>query len=225
MSYSNKTMTFDLRAHVDRAFSNAEQGISKVTPDILEMDGMSGLKTRHFYNNLLDREDARYLEIGTWKGSSVCSAMCGNQAHVVAIDNWSQFGGPKQEFIQNFKRHRGKNYAIFIERDCYQVDVESLPSFNIYMYDGEHSKENHGRALTHFYDCLDERFLFIVDDWNWQHVREGTRESFRALDLTVEYEREIRTSFDNSHPPTGSPEQRAWHNGIYVAILRKRTAA
>lgn len=32
------------------------------------MDGMSGIKTRHFYNNLLNYYDARYLEIGTWKG-------------------------------------------------------------------------------------------------------------------------------------------------------------
>ena len=29
------------------------------------MDGMTGKKTRHFYNNLLNTEDARYLEIGT----------------------------------------------------------------------------------------------------------------------------------------------------------------
>ena len=89
----------DLQSHVEIAFENAEKGISKITEEIIEMEGMSGIKTRHFYNNLLNRADARYLEIGTWKGSSVCSAMCGNQAKVVCIDNWSQFGGPKGEFI------------------------------------------------------------------------------------------------------------------------------
>jgi hypothetical protein len=73
----------ELRAHVEGAFEKAERGESKITPEIIEMEGMSGIKTRHFYNNLLNRTDARYLEIGTWKGSSVCSAMCGNQAKVV----------------------------------------------------------------------------------------------------------------------------------------------
>ena len=93
----------ELRAHVERAFENAEKGESKITQEIIDMEGMSGIKTRHFYNNLLNRDDARYLEIGTWKGSSICSAMCGNKAKAVCIDNWSQFGGPKTEFIQDRK--------------------------------------------------------------------------------------------------------------------------
>jgi hypothetical protein len=76
---------------IETAFKNAENNISKNTNDIINMEGMSGTKTRHFYNNLLNTEDSRYLEIGTWKSSSVCSAMCGNKAKVVCIDNWSEF--------------------------------------------------------------------------------------------------------------------------------------
>jgi hypothetical protein len=83
---------------IDTAFKNAENDISKLTDDILSMEGMTGKKTRHFYNNLLNTEDARYLEIGCWKGSSVCSAMYGNKAKIVCIDNWSEFEGPKTEF-------------------------------------------------------------------------------------------------------------------------------
>ena len=128
----------ELINHVDLAFENAEKMTSKITPDILNIDGMSGVKTRHFYNNLLNMEDARYLEIGTWKGSSVCSAMCGNKAKVVCIDNWSEFGGPKSEFLINYNAFKGTNDAMFIEKDCFQVDVSTLPMFNIYLYDGNH---------------------------------------------------------------------------------------
>ena len=39
---------------VETAFKNAENNISKITNDIISMEGMSGTKTRHFYNNLLD---------------------------------------------------------------------------------------------------------------------------------------------------------------------------
>ena len=91
---------------IDTAFENAENNISKINDEIIKIHGMSGTKTRHFYNNLLNTEDARYLEIGTWKGSSVCSAICGNKAKVVCIDNWSEFGGPKEEFIQNFNNFK-----------------------------------------------------------------------------------------------------------------------
>ncbi len=211
----------ELKQHVDLAFENAEKGNSKITDEILNMEGMSGIKTRHFYNNLLNKDDARYLEIGTWKGSSVCSAMCGNKANVVCIDNWSQFGGPKNEFLINFANYKGENEARFIEQDCYKVDISQLPKFNIYMYDGNHSKDSHYKALVHYYTCLDDIFIFVVDDWNWKDVRDGTYQSFKQLNLSIMYEKEIKTTNDNTHPPIGSEKQKQWHNGIYVAILNK----
>ena len=205
---------------IETSFQNAENNISKITNDIIYMDGMSGTKTRHFYNNLLNSDDARYLEIGTWKGSSVCSAMCNNQAKVICIDNWSEFGGPKSEFLVNFEKFKGKNDATFIENDCYKVDVSVLPKFNIYMYDGNHSNDSHYMALLHYYDCLDDVFIFIVDDWNWDSVRDGTNKSIQQLQLKILYEKEIRLTWDNSH--TNQPLAKdTWWNGLYVAILQK----
>lgn len=213
----------ELKQHVETAFENAEKGISKITVGILNMNGMSGKKTRHFYNNLLNKDDARYLEIGTWKGSSVCSAMCGNKAKVVCIDNWSEFGGPKHEFLTNFNTYKGENEARFIEQDCYTVDISQLPTFNIYMYDGNHTKDSHYKALVHYYDCLDDMFVFIVDDWNWKDVRDGTYDSFKQLHLSVLYEREIRLTNNDTHTPQPLARE-TWHNGIYVAILKKSQA-
>jgi hypothetical protein len=206
---------------IETAFQNAEKGISNITPHIINMDGMSGTKTRHFYNNLLHTEDARYLEIGTWKGSSVCSAMYNNNAKVVCIDNWSEFGGPKEEFLSNFEKCKGNNDARFIESDCFKVDVAQLPKFNIYMYDGNHTNESHYRALLHYYNCLDDIFIFIVDDWNWKDVRDGTYDSIKKLELKVVYEKEIRLTWDNSHTPIEEAKS-TWWNGIYVAILQKK---
>ena len=208
------------KALIETSFQNAENGISKITTDIITMDGMSGTKTRHFYNNLLNTEDARYLEIGTWKGSSVCSAMMGNKANVVCIDNWSEFGGPKSEFLVNFEKFKGENSAKFIENDCYKVNVSTLPKFNMYMYDGNHTNESHYRALSHYYNCLDDIFIFIVDDWNWRDVRNGTISSIKKLNLKKLYEKEIRLTWDNSTTP--EPQlSKNWWNGIYVAILQK----
>jgi hypothetical protein len=207
--------------HIELSFQNAENNISKITQDIINMEGMTGINTRHFYNNLLNMPDARYIEIGTWKGSSVCSAMCGNKAEVVCIDNWSEFGGPKYEFLYNFEKFKGENNAKFIENDCFNVDISSLSKFNIYMYDGNHTNESHYNALLHFYNCLDDIFIFIVDDWNWKDVRDGTLRSIAKLNLKNLYSKEIRTTNDDTHPAWGSPEQQRWHNGIYVSILQK----
>jgi hypothetical protein len=205
---------------LDKAFENAENNISKITNDIISMDGMSGTKTRHFYNNLLNYNDARYLEIGTWKGSSVCSAMCNNKATVVCIDNWSQFGGPKDEFLVNFEKFKGENKAIFIENDCFKIDVSTLPKFNIYMYDGDHSNETHQNALIHYYNCLDDIFIYIVDDWNCADIRNATYEAIKKLNLKILYEKEIRLTTDNSHTPHDVAYV-SWWNGIYAVILQK----
>jgi hypothetical protein len=205
---------------IDNAFYNAEKNISKITKDILNINGMTGVKTRHFYNNLLDTDDARYLEIGTWKGSSVCSAMYNNNAKIICIDNWSEFGGPKNEFLLNFEKFKGKNDATFIENDCFKVDISILPKFNIYMYDGNHTNESHYKALLHYYNCLDDIFIFIVDDWNWEDVRNGTIESIKKLNLKILYEKQIRMTWDNSHTPQDIANS-SWWNGIYVAILQK----
>ena len=206
---------------IELAFQNAENNISKITNDIMSLEGMSGTKTRHFYNNLLNTEDARYLEIGTWKGSSVCSAMFGNKATVVCIDNWSEFGGPKHVFLENFNKFKGNNDAKFIENDCYKVDVSVLPKFNIYMYDGNHTNESHYKALLHYYNCLDDIFIFIVDDWNWKDVRDGTYQSIKQLNLKILYEKDIRLTWDNSVTPEPQLSTN-WWNGIYVAILQKQ---
>ena len=78
----------ELINHIQKSLNKADIYESKVTMDIMRMEGMSGPKTRHFYNNLCSMDDARYLEIGTWKGSSICSAMCGNKMdYAVCIDN------------------------------------------------------------------------------------------------------------------------------------------
>jgi len=208
------------KINIEIAFQNAEKNISKITNDIIAMRGLTGTKTRHFYNNLLNREDARYLEIGTWKGSSVCSAMCNNNATVVCIDNWSEFQGPKSEFLINFEKFKGNNNARFIENDCFKIDVSTLPKFNIFMYDGNHTTESHYKALLHYYNCLDDIFIFVVDDWNWKDVRDGTINSIQKLNLKVLYEKEVRLTLDNSVTP--EPElSSTWWNGIYVAILQK----
>lgn len=211
----------DYQQHIQKCFDLAQKNTSKCSREILSMEGMSGSRTRHFYNNLLNLQDARYLEIGTWKGSSVCSAMYNNSASVVCIDNWAEFNGPKQEFITNFEKYKGKNNASFIEQDCFNVDVSKLPKFNIYLYDGDHKEICHYKALTHYIDCMDQKFIYIIDDWNWKFVRDGTQKAIEDLKLKTLFYLEYKTTSNDTHPIHGSQKQLLWHNGICVFVLEK----
>jgi hypothetical protein len=205
---------------VKLSLEEAEKNNSLITNEIINLDGMSGTKTRHFYNNIVrNTPDSRYLEIGTWKGSTTCAAMCGNTSTVLCIDNWVQFGGPKDEFIANFNNYKGANNATFLEKDCFNLDVKTLGKFNIYMYDGEHSRDSHFKALTYYYEALDDTFIYIVDDWNWVDVRQGTLDAIQHLGLEVEFCHEIRTTQNNST----TTDRSGWWNGAYVAVLKKKT--
>src|SRR5450759_5426501 len=69
---------------------------------ILAIDGMSGKKYRRLINEIVSSmPNPRYLEIGSWAGSTACAAMFGNKAKITCVDDWSQFGGPKEEFLEN----------------------------------------------------------------------------------------------------------------------------
>ena len=213
--------------HIEKCLNLADEYKSKVTPEILNMDGMSGKKTRHFYNNICSMKDARYLEIGTWKGSSICSAMCNNKMTCLAIDNWSEFGGPKNTFLENFNKFKGENNATFIEKNCWDIDVSNLEKFNIYMYDGNHTEKSHFQALNYYLPCLDNEFIYLVDDWNWQQVRDGTNQSIKDNKCEILYQKEILTN-DGVDPQWGKgPGVRFgkdgdWHNGISIFVLKKK---
>jgi len=156
--------------------------------------------------------DARYLEIGTWKGSSICSAMCNNKITCTAIDNWSEFGGPKEEFLLNFNKFKGNNKAVFIVKNCWDIDPKTLGKFNIYMYDGNHTETSHYQTLNHYLPSLDDQFIFLVDDWNDSSIRNSTIKSIQDNQLKTLYEKEIFTP-NNSN-------KNDWHNGICILYLR-----
>lgn len=210
-----------LITHVEQCLRRADNYDSKISNEVLRMEGMSGKKTRHFYNSICSMEGARYLEIGVWKGSSTCAAMCDNKmTNCLAIDNWSEFGGPKNEFMKYFNKYKGENNATFIESDCWDIDVSKLGKFNIYMYDGDHTEKSHFEALNYYLSCLDNEFIYMIDDWNWESVRNGTINSIKENNCEILYQKEIRTTDDNTHPKICG-QNSDWHNGISIFVLRK----
>lgn len=213
-----------LRAALDKNDLNPDKGI-------YGLDGMSGKKYRYFINHLVGSiPDARYLEIGCWMGSTLCSAIHGNAVQAVAIDNWSEFGGPKETFERNVKAFlTPEAYVTFIEADFRKVLFEKLQkTFNVYMFDGPHEAEDQYQGLSLPLPCLDDQFVFIVDDWNWGRVRAGTLEAVNRCPVRVLYAAELRTTLNDGSPPHLLPLEDFrvvrnfdWHNGYYISVMQK----
>tara|TARA_Y100000389_G_scaffold176827_1_gene188621 strand:- start:110 stop:976 length:867 start_codon:yes stop_codon:yes gene_type:complete len=219
---SNPEFSKDLIKRIDDSFRYANNNESKINQDILDIEGMSGIKSRHFFNNICSYDGTRYLEIGSFRGSTFSSALYNNKIKAVSIDNWSEFGDqkPKECFLDNLEKYKGSSDVEFIEKDCWEVDVKNLPKFNIYFYDGHHSEESQFKALTHYTECLDEQFILIVDDWNWKNVRDGTFRGLNTNNMKIIYQYEVYTNMDNQHSALAFKNSQ-WHNGLVALVIQK----
>lgn len=203
--------------HIITCLRNAECYKSNINEDILNYKGMSGHKTRHFYNNLLTLPNCNYLEIGTYHGSSSISAIYKNKInYALFIDNWSLFHGDKNIFIDAIRKYNSENNSIrVIDNDCWKIDTTTFDKkFNIYLYDGGHDYEDQYKAISHYIGVLDKNCIVLIDDWNWEAVRRGTFDVLRDLNIKIKFKYEIFT--EEPHYYVGFDN---WWNGIGIFII------
>jgi hypothetical protein len=186
------------------------------------IEGMSGKLYREFVNNLVRSvPEARYLEIGSWAGSTACAAIYNNTLTITCIDNWSEFGGPKEAFFTNINNTINKHTQFtFIESDFRAVDYTAIGLHNLYLFDGPHTYADQKDGICIVSDALTDTYILIVDDYNWPEVRQGTHDGIAALGHIILDSVEIRTTEDDSHPVV-SGKHSNWHNGYYIAIISK----
>ncbi len=204
---------------VDHALSSIERALqaeSKLTPAVLSVPGFCQAATRHLVNNLCDRPDVNYLEVGVFKGATLFAAAYHNQGTFTGVDNFwfermSQNRDPRQAFRAAKRRLARSCHVHLVEADSWRLDPGRLPSdVDVYFYDGGHSYEDQYRAYTHYDPVLARRFVTLVDDWNWERVRKGTRDAFKELGYEILLKRELR----NREGVRG-----AWGNGLLVAVV------
>lgn len=207
--------------HVEKCIKMANIGQSNLSARVIKLAGMSSPKTRHLLNNLCTLPNTSYLEIGTWEGSTWISALYKNKktiAQAVAVDNWSEFGG-EDKFNSNCTRYIPEIDFTMYSSDCFQINLENAftKPVNIYFYDGQHSLEAQEKAFTYYDKVLDDVFIAIVDDWNWDFVREGTKSAFNKLNYEILYEKELPAVWNEEKQ---SFDLENWWNGLYIAVIK-----
>jgi hypothetical protein len=198
---------------VDAAIAKAMSNETKLEERHFALNGMSARENRIFLNEVLKTGD-KYLEIGVHRGSTFVSALYNNDVKAVAIDNFSQFGQVREEFLHNCSLSGLDPKMTFVEADCFNLTDEQkelVKGTNVYFYDGDHRHEDQEMALTYYIDCLTDPFIFIVDDWNHNPAVTGTQAGIEKTGLKVQKEWIL------NNPNTG----KNWHNALYVAVLSR----
>ena len=207
---------------LNNAFDRALALDGKVSDRVMDLEGMSGKNYRLFINNLIGSlPDARYLEVGCWAGSTACSAMEGNRVRMLCIDNWTEFGGPKDLFAANIEATLSPVVEFhFLESDFRAVDYSRIGKYNCYLFDGPHERQDQYDGLNLALPALDDEFVFLVDDWNWVAVRDGTMEAIANVGLKIKSAIEVRTTQTNGHSEIHGKAS-DWHNGYFLSVLEK----
>ena len=121
--------------------------------------------------------DHSYVNVGTWHGFSLLAGMFGNpDRKCVGIDDFSLFGGPREEFNEWFGRQRSPNHR-FHEMDYreYFDRVHDGP-IGVYFYDGRHRYEDQLHGLEAAEPFFGDDCIVIVDDTNWIPPYSATRD-------------------------------------------------
>lgn len=198
-------------------------GLYHKLPDAIRyMKGMSGKKYRYFINNFIESHaDSRYLEIGSWSGSTACAAIYGNTCRITCIDNWSEFAGPRETFLHNVQQAMSDRVQFtLVDQDFRAVDYSAIGKFNVFLFDGPHSETDHYDGIVLPQPSLDDQYVLIVDDWNFSQVQEGTFKALSQLNQRIVARFEIFTRGDNYHPVIFN-ESSEWHCGYLIGLISK----
>jgi hypothetical protein len=224
--------------HVKTAINDAVNGTGKLANSsllasgILNFFGMSGKRTRILLNSLGNKRGMRYAEVGTHMGSTLFSVLYENDMIAACCDNWSEFSGPRDVFIQNVNifiaGQQSKDHKISLFDQDFRTlkfgEEESWSGIDFYNYDGPHRTQDQYDGIVLAYPGLAERFILFVDDWNWPGPRDGTLSALESLGVEILFKQEIMTP-DEILNAQGAAINRfqnsEWHNGIAVFACKK----
>ena len=158
-----------------------------------------------------------YLEVGTYLGTSVIGATLGNaDKHFVAIDDFSQFGGPEDQCRENIGRLAEAPVRL-IAADAWSVLTSSQFEYSIgaYFYDGGHAFLDQWRALAHAEPHLADEAIVIIDDSSHPIVKAANRTFAKTR---PQFEKIL--GMDSAR--NGEPR---WWNGVDVFAYRRCRSA
>jgi predicted O-methyltransferase YrrM len=148
-----------------------------------------------------------YVEVGTYRGTSLISAHLGNEGDFVALDNWSLGDGSREQLDANLERYGVK--ATMLEGDAFETLRNGAlgdRTVGVYYYDNGHEYEQQLDGMRLIEPYLASPSLVIVDDTDWERVE-------RAVDDYLAEQPRATEIFRADGKDRGHPE---WWEGMRV---------
>lgn len=142
-----------------------------------------------------------FVNVGVWNGFTFLAGLADNQdRHCVGIDNFSQFGGPREAFLERFETLRNPVRHTFHDMDYEEYFAHTHSgTIGLYIYDGDHSREHQRRGLEVAEPYLAPGSVILIDDTNDPGPRGGTFDFLSASPFRYRVLFDMTTA-GNCHP-------------------------
>ncbi|MFK7998399.1 MAG: class I SAM-dependent methyltransferase [Polyangiales bacterium] len=192
---------------------------------LVDVEGMSTPRVCNFLNQLVASmdEDETYLEIGTWKGLTLCSAAYGNAGKkLVACDKF-RFYGHHTGWGFKAKRALHDNLARYAPESA-EVTFHNMPSeklfrdklvpsnVGVYFYDGDHTYLGTRNHIEWAENLLADECILLVDDYNDPEIRRATEDAIDTMNFKATWSKYL---------PGENGKQDGWWNGLGVFALKR----
>jgi predicted O-methyltransferase YrrM len=124
-----------------------------------------------------------YVEVGTYRGTSLVGALLGNEAEAVAIDSFAFRDGSREVLDENLAAFGVAGRVTVLEGDAYDMlggGALGTRRVGVYYWDAGHDRDEVSRGLRLIEPWLAPGALLIVDDSDWERVSLGVDDHLAA---------------------------------------------
>jgi predicted O-methyltransferase YrrM len=155
---------------------SAEPLDSRFAHVLADVGGLATANTLALVNHavsLLEPGEA-YVEIGTFRGASLISALLGNEgAAAVAVDRFSMGGATPEQLVENLDRYGLSGVPAVLVGDVFELvrgGVLEGRRIGVWYYDAAHDYGSQVEGLRIAEPYLVPGALLVVDDSDWEQV-------------------------------------------------------
>lgn len=217
----------ELGKFVETAIYNADRGRSKIKNERLMRGifGFSSERIRHLLNNLCAVNNTVYMELGTYRGSTLLPAINGNDnITVYAVDSfkydvlqkkpvnpegWPQI---KKGLLENLEVFKEKDKVTIIEKDFSNLSKNEIDKpVSVCFYDGGIAPGLSEVAMAKVAPLLSKVAIVVCSTLMSEEVTNGAKKGLtdRGKIIQKEFKLKSRKTNDNT----------SWWSGISIWIV------
>ena len=154
------------------------------------------------------KPDECFVNIGVWNGFTFLSGVAHNpEKTCIGVDNFSQFGGPREAFLERFNRLKSPRHSFFDMDFEEYFRTKHQHKIGFYIYDGDHKYEDQLIGLQVAEPYFSDNCIILVDDTNWKDPWQAT------YDFIKQSKYKYKVLLDQK---TARNRHLTYHNGIIV---------